>query len=101
MTKLPDEPFRLPENYLTKEKTVGSWFFTHDHKRIALLYLASITFFFLIGSAAAMFMRIELMNPHGRFFTSTTYNKLFTLHGVIMVWFFLIPSIPNVLGNFL
>jgi cytochrome c oxidase subunit 1 len=100
MTQIPN--LHLPEeSYLTKEKTLASWFFTHDHKRIALLYLASITFFFLIGSFAALMMRIELVNPNGEFFTSTTYNKLFTLHGVIMVWFFLIPSIPNVLGNFL
>jgi cytochrome c oxidase subunit 1 len=101
MTENPDLPFLPPENYLNREKTLGSWLFTHDHKRIAVLYLVSITFFFLIGSLAAMLMRIELTNPHGHFFTSTTYNKLFTLHGVIMVWFFLIPAIPNVLGNFL
>ena len=101
MTEKPELPFLPEENYLTTEKTLRSWLFTHDHKRIALLYLTSITFFFLIGSLAALLMRVELMNPHGYFFTSTTYNKLFTLHGVIMVWFFLIPAIPNVLGNFL
>ena len=101
MTQTPETRFIPGENYLNKEKTLSSWLFTHDHKRIALLYLISITFFFLIGSVAAVLMRTELMFPHGEFFTSTTYNKLFTLHGVIMVWFFLIPSIPNVLGNFL
>jgi cytochrome c oxidase subunit 1 len=89
------------ETYLNKDYTLRSWFFTHDHKRIALLFLVSITFFFLIGGIAAMLMRYELMHPRGDLFTSTEYNKLFTLHGVIMVWFFLIPSIPNVLGNFL
>jgi cytochrome c oxidase subunit 1 len=98
----PAEEFRIPEvNYLNEEKTLFSWLFTHDHKRIALLYLFSITIFFLIGGVAALLMRLELIHPHGELFTSTTYNKLFTLHGVIMVWFFLIPSIPNVLGNFL
>jgi cytochrome c oxidase subunit 1 len=90
-----------PKTYLNAEETVGSWLFTHDHKRIALLYLASITFFFFIGGIAAMLMRLELIHPHGYLFTSDTYNKLFTMHGVIMVWFFLIPAIPNVLGNFL
>ena len=90
-----------PKNYLNEEETVASWFFTHDHKRIALLYLASITFFFFIGGMAAMLMRLELIHPRGYLFTSDTYNKLFTMHGVIMVWFFLIPAIPNVLGNFL
>ncbi len=101
MTLPPDPKSISTVNYLNEEKTVASWFFTHDHKRIALLYLASITFFFLLGGVAAMLMRIELIHPRGELFTSTTYNKLFTLHGVIMVWFFLIPSIPNVLGNFL
>jgi cytochrome c oxidase subunit 1 len=101
MTQPPKTPVLPRENYLNSELGLSSWLFTHDHKRIALLYLASITFFFFIGGVAALLMRVELMYPHGEFFTSTTYNKLFTLHGVIMVWFFLIPSIPNVLGNFL
>ncbi len=101
MTRPPDPKILPAKNYLTDEKTLASWFFTHDHKRIALLYLASITVFFLLGGVAAMLMRLELIHPRGELFTSTTYNKLFTLHGVIMVWFFLIPSIPNVLGNFL
>ena len=100
MTTTP-APTLPPRNYLNEKETVASWFFTHDHKRIALLYLASITFFFFIGGVAAMLMRLELMHPRGYLFTSDTYNKLFTLHGVIMVWFFLIPAIPNVLGNFL
>ena len=99
MTQYPRGTER--KTYLNSELGLSSWLLTHDHKRIALLYLFSITFFFIIGSFAAMLMRIELMFPHGEFFTSTTYNKLFTLHGVVMVWFFLIPSIPNVLGNFL
>ena len=99
---LPPRLKTIPEpNYLTEEKTLSSWLFTHDHKRIALLYLFSITVFFVIGGVAAMLMRLELIHPRGELFTSTTYDKLFTLHGVIMVWFFLIPSIPNVLGNFL
>jgi cytochrome c oxidase subunit 1 len=98
----PQSSFLLPaETYLNSDYRLRSWFFTHDHKRIALLFLVSITFFFLVGGVTALLMRLELTHPHGDFFTSTTYNKLFTLHGVIMVWFFLIPSIPNVLGNFL
>jgi cytochrome c oxidase subunit 1 len=100
MTTTPEHVLP-PKNYLNEKETVASWFFTHDHKRIALLYLASITFFFFIGGVAAMLMRLELVHPRGYLFTSDTYNKLFTMHGVIMVWFFLIPSIPNVLGNFL
>jgi cytochrome c oxidase subunit 1 len=87
-------------HYLS-DHSVRSWLLTTDHKRIGLLYMVSITLFFLIGGAAATFMRIELVHPQGTLLTSATYNKLFTIHGVVMVWFFLIPSIPTVLGNFL
>src|SRR6201996_3124703 len=88
-------------SYLGGETTLASWLFTRDHKRIAILYLLSITAFFLIGGTAAMLMRLELLSPTPYLVTSETYNRLFTLHGVIMVWFFLIPAIPNVFGNFL
>lgn len=88
-------------NYLNAGKTVRSWLFTRDHKRIAILYLASITIMFLVGGLAATLMRLELATPEGDLLISESYNKMFTLHGVIMVWFFLIPSIPTVLGNFL
>ncbi len=87
-------------NYLSNH-SIKSWLLTTDHKRIGILYMVSITLFFLIGGAAAALMRIELLTPQGDLVTSTTYNKLFTIHGVVMVWFFLIPSIPTVLGNFL
>ena len=88
-------------NYLTEGFTLRSWLTTHDHKRIALLYMVAITAFFFLGGAAATLIRLELATPPGDLVSAETYNKLFTLHGVIMVWFFLIPSIPSVLGNFL
>ncbi|MDB6017095.1 MAG: ctaDII [Pedosphaera sp.] len=94
-------PAEVEENYLSAGHTVRSWLLTTDHKRIGLLYLFSIIFFFAIAAVAAAIMRLELLTPPGDLVLSATYNKLFTLHGVIMVWFFLIPSIPNVLGNFL
>ncbi len=78
-----------------------SWLLTVDHKRIAILYLLSINFFFLLGGLAATLVRIELITPQGDLMSSDVYNRAFTLHGVIMVFFFLIPSIPAVLGNFL
>src|SRR5438105_140142 len=93
-------PKTEPLNYLTEGHTLKSWLLTTDHKRIGLLYLYSIIFFFLIATAAAALIRIELLTPPGDMVASDTYNKLFTLHGVLMVWFFLIPSIPAVLGNF-
>ena len=88
------------ENYLNAEYGIKSWLLTKDHKRIALLYLATITFFFFLGGIFATLIRIELLTPAGDLVSSETYNKLFTLHGVMMVFFFLIPSIPATLGNF-
>jgi cytochrome c oxidase subunit 1 len=89
------------DTYLNSSHTVSSWLLTRDHKRIGLLYLFSITFFFLIGGVAATAIRVNLLTPHGLIVDEAAYNKLFTMHGVIMVWFFLIPSIPATLGNFL
>jgi cytochrome c oxidase subunit I len=89
----------LEPSYLTSEMTVGSWLFTRDHKRIALMFFASITFFFFIGGAAATLIRMNLATPEG-LLQPAVYNRMFTMHGVIMVWFFLIPSIPTTFGNF-
>ena len=88
-------------NYLTAEYGIRSWLLSVDHKRIALLYLVSITFFFFIGGFFALLMRLELLTPAGDLFQADTYNKLFSMHGTIMVWFFLVPAIPTTLGNFL
>jgi cytochrome c oxidase subunit I len=89
------------EHYLNKEYGIRSWLLTTDHKRIALLYLVSITFFFFIGGFFALLIRLELLTPAGDLVQADTYNKLFTMHGVVMVFFFLIPAVPAVLGNFL
>jgi cytochrome c oxidase subunit I len=89
------------KNYLNAEYGIRSWLFTTDHKRIALLYLISITIFFFIGGFFALLIRLELLTPAGDLMTADMYNKAFTMHGQVMVFFFLIPSIPAVLGNFL
>jgi cytochrome c oxidase subunit 1 len=88
-------------NYLNWKTTVASWLLTYDHKRIAILYLVSISVFFLMGGLAAALIRMELATPKGDLLTSDVYNKMFTTHGVIMIFLFLIPSIPAVFGNFL
>ncbi len=88
-------------NYLNWSHTVKSWLLTGDHKRIAMLYLISVSAFFLVGSAAAGLIRLELTSPRGVLLENETYNKIFTMHGVVMVFFFLIPAIPAILGNFL
>ncbi|HET7294294.1 MAG TPA: cytochrome c oxidase subunit I [Vicinamibacteria bacterium] len=96
------ETRQLPrEHYLNAEYGWRSWLFTIDHKRIAILYLASITVAFFIGGAYATAIRLELVTPPGDLVLSESYNKLFTMHGIYMIFFFLIPSIPATLGNFL
>lgn len=89
------------ESYLTAERGLASWLLTTDHKRIALLYAAALTAFFFIGGAGAVAIRMELFTPQQDLMSADTYNRMFTLHGTVMVWFFLVPSIPNTLGNFL
>jgi cytochrome c oxidase subunit I len=89
------------EHYLNQEYGIRSWLLTTDHKRIALLYLISITFFFFVGGFFALLIRLELLTPAGDLVQADTYNKLFSMHGQVMIFFFLIPSIPAVLGNFL
>ena len=88
-------------SYLTDGKTLRSWLLTTDHKRIALLYLGSITVFFFIGGIAAALVRYNLLVPQGLIPSAETYNRLFTMHGVVMVWFFLVPAVPVTLGNFI
>ncbi len=88
-------------SYLRAGHTLRSWLLTTDHKRIAILYLFAVTFFFFVGGIAAGLVRADLLTPKGDLLTNEGYNRAFTLHGVIMVWFFLIPSIPNTFGNFL
>jgi cytochrome c oxidase subunit I len=96
------EAIALPrQHYLNVNYGLKSWLLTTDHKRIAWLYLLSVTFFFFLGGLFATLIRMELLTPQGDLVQAETYNKLFTMHGITMIFFFLIPSIPAVLGNFL
>ena len=103
IVSLPDQATaRVPKrNYLTNENGLMSWLLTGDHKRIAILYLISITFFFFIGGALAGLIRLELLTPQSDLMAADTYNKIFTMHGVVMIFLFLVPSVPATLGNFL
>jgi cytochrome c oxidase subunit I len=87
-------------NYLNNGHGLKSWLLTKDHKRIAILYLISVSSFFVLGGIFALLIRINLLTPSG-VFTPDTYNRLFTAHGVIMVFLFLVPAVPAILGNFL
>ena len=96
MTTLAESPV----NYLNVKTTLASWLFTKDHKRIGLLYRFVVTLAFIIGAIFAALIRLELATPAGDLVSSDTYNKLFTMHGVAMVFFVLIPAVPAILGNF-
>lgn len=88
------------EHYINTEKGIWSWLTSLDHKRIGILYLASITVFFIIGGIIALLIRTELWTPARTFIDANLYNHLFTLHGAIMIFLFLVPSVPTVMGNF-
>ena len=89
------------KSYLTHETTLRSWLVTTDHKRIGVWFLVLTALALALGGAFAMVLRLEHLTPGPTLVTPSAYNRLFTLHGVIMVWFFLIPSIPSGFGNFL
>ncbi|MCA1731998.1 MAG: cbb3-type cytochrome c oxidase subunit I, partial [Acidobacteria bacterium] len=97
----PNAPAEPRSTYINREYGLLSWLLTLDHKRIGILYLISITLMFFVGGLFAVLMRLELLTPQGDLMTSDTYNKMFTMHGIVMIFFFLIPSIPAVLGNFI
>ncbi len=88
-----------PRGYLEK-RGFWSWAATHDHKRIGVMYLCTTLFFFLVGGVFALLLRIKLLYPGQQIFSDHVYNVLFTLHGSVMIFLFIIPAIPAGLGNF-
>ena len=96
---LPAEAPR--ENYLNSKLGIMSWLLTVDHKRIGLLYIATLSVFFFLGGVFAGIIRLELLTPEGDLLSSESYNRAFTGHGVLMTFFVLVPLIPATLGNFL
>ena len=100
-TPTPLPPAEQPaHNYLNASRGFASWLLAKDHKRIAILYLFPITAMFFLGAFFMAIVRLNLMTPTGDLVSADTYNKSFTAHGVIMVFFFLVPVVPSVLGNF-
>ncbi|HMB40835.1 MAG TPA: cbb3-type cytochrome c oxidase subunit I, partial [Balneolaceae bacterium] len=96
------KPEEYPEkHYLNQETGLWAWMTTVDHKKIGLMYLMSVAFFFFIGGMLALLIRTELLTPARTFMDADVYNQVFTLHGAIMIFFFLIPSVPAALGNFI
>jgi len=100
MTTLSPTSLAAPGNYLTHSRGVLSWLVTLDHKRIGIMYLISVLASFLLGGIFALLVRTELLTPGETLMTADQYNKAFTLHGAIMVFLVIIPSVPAALGNF-
>jgi cytochrome c oxidase subunit I len=92
---------RRGTSYLNVETTARSWLLTRDHKRIGVMFLGLTIIALLLGGVFALILRFEHLTPGPTFIDAMTYNRMFTLHGVVMVWLFLIPSIPSAFGNFL
>ncbi|HQR30189.1 MAG TPA: cbb3-type cytochrome c oxidase subunit I, partial [Anaeromyxobacteraceae bacterium] len=88
------------DSYLTHGRGIGSWLFSLDHKRIGIMYLALIVFSLFLGGVFAMVVRFHLWNHGGGLVSNDVYNKMFTLHGAVMIFLFVIPGIPSALGNF-
>src|SRR5258708_15678302 len=89
-----------PVNYLNHKHTVASWLLTKDHKRIGILYLIVVSMAAMLGGLFAALIRVELTTPQGDLLSADVYNRMFTMHGITMVFFVLIPAVPAVLGNF-
>src|SRR5437762_10071427 len=87
-------------SHLVDGTTVMSWLNTRDHKRIGVMFLAAVIFFFFIGGIFALGLRMKLLQPGPFLIDALSYNRLFTLHGVVMIFLFLIPAIPSAFGNF-
>jgi cytochrome c oxidase subunit 1 len=87
-------------SYLNATRGVASWLFTVDHKRIGVMYMAGVLGSFFVGGVVALIMRLHLLTPAGTLVNPETYNRLFTLHGTMMIFLFIIPSVPAILGNF-
>jgi cytochrome c oxidase subunit 1 len=88
-------------DYLRADTTLRSWLLTRDHKRIAIMFLVATSFALLLGGIFALLLRLELLTPGRTLMGPNTYNRMFTLHGIVMVFMFMIPAIPTVFGNFL
>ena len=96
----PNRPVQhLDKNYINHSKGFLSWALTLDHKRIGLMYLVGISTSFFLGGLFALAVRLELFAPGMQFFSEEQYNQVFTLHGAVMVFLFIIPGIPAALGN--
>ena len=95
------EPTLPEKHYLNQGTTLKSWLTTTDHKRIAIMYLVTVLAMFFLGGIFALLVRIELLTPGPGIMDASSYNRMFSLHGVIMIFLFMIPGMPGVFGNFL
>src|SRR5512144_2031582 len=84
------------KHYLNDGTSIRSWLLTHDHKRIAILYLVSVLIALFLGGILAMVIRLELLTPGPTLIEALTYNRMFPLHGLVMIFMFMSPAIPGV-----
>jgi cytochrome c oxidase subunit 1 len=96
----PDPTESVERDYLRAKPGIRSWLTTTDHKRIAIMFLVAVTLALILGGTFAMILRTKLLTPGPALMSPMTYNRMFTLHGVVMVFMFMIPAIPAVFGNF-
>jgi cytochrome c oxidase subunit 1 len=89
-----------PKNYLNCETTISSWLLTRDHKRVGIMFLVLVTLALFLGGMFALVLRFEHLTPGPTFIDAMTYNRMFTLHGVVMIFLFMIPALPSAFGNF-
>ena len=102
MNPSPASAGALPaHHYLNDGTSVRSWLLTLDHKRVAILYLVSVLGALFLGGVFAMLLRLELLTPGRTVMSALAYNRTFTLHGVVMIFLFMLPAIPAVFGNFM
>ncbi len=92
---------RGPHSFWSEPHGLRAWLLTLDHKRIGMLYLFTVLVFLVLGGFFALVLRLSLVTPDNALVDAHTYDQLFTHHGIVMVWLFMIPSIPSALGNFL
>src|SRR5262245_34245677 len=90
----------MTETFWRDGRGIRGWLLTSDHKRIGIMFFFGVALSLLLGGVFALVLRLELLTPERTIVGANTYNQLFTHHGIVMVWMFMIPSIPTVFGNF-
>jgi cytochrome c oxidase subunit I len=98
---VPPGALSVPPTYVNDDERIRSWLLTTDHKRVGILFFVATALMMALGGVFALVLRIEHLTPERTIVDALAYNRLFTMHGVVMVFLFMIPAIPGAFGNFL